>query len=144
MSKEWYTRATWKEFNDAGLLLILNALFDDNVSWKYDEENDTIVANELYTPIDKCIYYKYISKLEKNKLHLLDKRLVTVNKLLHVFGWAIMTYADDNVCKIFDIFPIRTRYRGFKESAPEDIENYIKISEWMVKNADDLLNEARS
>lgn len=144
MSKEWYTRTTWKEFNDAGLLLILNALFDDNVSWRYNEDNDIVMANELHIPIDKCIYYKYMPNLNKNKLYLLDKRLVTVNKLLHVFGWSIVVYADDEVRKIYNIFPVRTRYRGFKESAPEDIENYVKISEWMSKNADELLNEARS
>lgn len=144
MNKKWYTRTTWKEFNDAGLLLILNALFDDNVSWRYNEDNDIVMANELHIPIDKCIYYKYMPNLNKNKLYLLDKRLVTVNKLLHVFGWSIMVYADDEVRKIYNIFPVRTSYRGFKESAPEDIENYVKISEWMSKNADELLNEARS
>lgn len=144
MSKEWYARTTWKEFNDAGMLLILNILYDDNTSWSYDEEDDIVVSNDLYVPINKCIYYKYISSLGKNKLHLLEKRLVTVNKLLHVFGWSIMVYADDNVRKIFNIFPVRTKYRGFKESTPEDIENYVKISQWMKDNADELLNEARS
>ena len=144
MSKEWYTRTTWKEFNDAGMLLILNILYDDNVTWSYDEEDDIVVSNDLYVPINKCIYYKYIPSLGKNKLHLLEKRLVTVNKLLHVFGWSIMVYADDNVRKIFNIFPVRTKYRGFKESTPEDIENYVKISQWMKDNADELLNEARS
>lgn len=144
MNKKWYTRTTWKEFNDAGLLLILNALFDDNVSWRYNEDNDIVIANELHIPIDKCIYYKYMPNLNKNKLYLLDKRLVTVNKLLHVFGWSIMVYADDEVRKIYNIFPVRTAYRGFKESTSEDIENYVKISQWMKDNADNLLNEARS
>ena len=57
MSKEWYTRTTWKEFNDAGMLLILNILYDDNVTWSYDEEDDIVVSNDLYVPINKCIYY---------------------------------------------------------------------------------------
>lgn len=144
ISKEWYTRTTWKEFNDAGMLLILNILYDDNVTWRYDKKDDIVVSNNLFVSIDKCIYYKYIPSLEKNKLHLLGKRLVTVNKLLHVFGWSIATYADDNVRKVYSTYPVRTRYRGFKESAPEDIENYIRISEWMKNNADELLNEARS
>lgn len=144
MNKKWYTRTTWKEFNDAGLLLILNALFDDNVSWRYNEDNDIVMANELHIPIDKCIYYKYMPNLNKNKLYLLDKRLVTVNKLLHVFGWSIMVYADDEVRKIYNIFPVRTAYRGFKESSSEDIENYVKISQWMKDNAEELLDEARS
>ena len=144
MNKKWYTKTTWKEFNDAGMLLILNILYDDNVSWRYNEDNDIIIANELHAPIDKCIYYKYIPNLGKNKLHLLEKRLVTVNKLLHVFGWSIMTYADDEVRKIYNIFPVRTAYRGFKESSSEDIENYVKISQWMKDNAEELLDEARS
>ena len=143
MNKKWYTRTTWKEFNDAGLLLILNALFDDNVSWRYNEDNDIIIANELHTPIDKCIYYKYIPNLGKNKLHLLEKKLITVNKLLRVFGWSIVAYADDEVCKIYNIFPVRTAYRGFERSS-EDIENYVKISQWMKDNAEELLDEARS
>lgn len=144
MNKKWYTKTTWKEFNNAGMLLILNILYDDNVSWRYNEDNDIIIANELHTPIDKCIYYKYIPNLGKNKLHLLEKRLITVNKLLHVFGWSIMVYADDEVRKIYNIFPVRTAYRGFKESSSEDIENYVKISQWMKDNAEELLDEARS
>lgn len=143
MNKKWYTKTTWKEFNDAGMLLILNILYDDNVSWRYNEDNDIIIANELHTPIDKCIYYKYIPNLGKNKLHLLEKKLITVNKLLRVFGWSIVAYADDEVCKIYNIFPVRTAYRGFERSS-EDIENYVKISQWMKDNAEELLDEARS
>ena len=109
-----------------------------------DEDNDIVMANELHIPIDKCIYYKYMPNLNKNKLYLLDKRLVTVNKLLHIFGWSIMVYADDEVRKIYNIFPVRTAYRGFKESSSEDIENYVKISQWMKDNAEELLDEARS
>ena len=76
-------------------------------------------------------------------MHLLEKKLITVNKLLRVFGWSIVAYADDEVCKIYNIFPVRTAYRGFERSS-EDIENYVKISQWMKDNAEELLDEARS
>lgn len=60
------------------------------------------------------------------------------NTLLHVFGWAIVLNMKDGV--VTDVYPARVKFRGFDEK--NNAEMYVKLSEYMAKNGEILLNEA--
>ena len=65
--------------------------------------------------------------------------LMFINQILHVFGWAIVVEIDEE--KIQKVYPARVKFRGFSEDVIS--RNYIKISEWMNNNSDELLKEAK-
>jgi len=62
------------------------------------------------------------------------------NRVLHMFGWAIVLVFDDND-KVIDAYPARVTYLGFTEDI--EVENFVKLREYMKKNADELLEEAK-
>ena len=68
--------------------------------------------------------------------------LLFINQILHVFGWTIVIEieGEDNL-KVIRGYPARTNFRGFHDKNVE--ESYIKISEYMKNNADELLKEAK-
>lgn len=63
-----------------------------------------------------------------------------INMILHTFGWAII-FDIDNDGNVINVYPSRVKFRGFDEKSNTD--GYIKISEFMDKNSNDLLKEAR-
>lgn len=63
-----------------------------------------------------------------------------VNSFLHLMGWCIVLDIDDSG-KIVDIYPARTKFRGF--SGEINSEGYIKISKWMKENSEILLEESK-
>ena len=64
-----------------------------------------------------------------------------VNMILHTFGWVIVTREDDDGI-INDVFPARTKFRGFAESS--NIEGYMKVSQYLEDNAKELNKEAKA
>lgn len=64
-----------------------------------------------------------------------------INMILHTFGWAIVVDVDDNG-EITDAYPARVKFRGFGEK--NNIEGYIKVSQYMKENVSDLLEEAKN
>lgn len=64
-----------------------------------------------------------------------------INMILHTFGWAIVVNIDDNG-EITDAYPARVKFRGFDEK--NNIEGYIKVSQYMKENISDLLEEAEN
>lgn len=64
-----------------------------------------------------------------------------VNRTLHLFGWSLMYSTDRKTGEILEVFPARVNLRGFKEEF--ETEGFIKISEYMKENAEDLLSEAK-
>lgn len=61
-----------------------------------------------------------------------------VNRMLHVFGWAInVAWMDDEV---IDVYPIRTKTRGFDEKTEE--ESYERVAKWMKDSGEELYDEA--
>jgi hypothetical protein len=66
-----------------------------------------------------------------------------INRLLHTFGLAIMVELSgiSGEKKIVDVYPVRVSARGFAPS--EEERGFIKISEYMVKNSEELLEEAK-
>ena len=66
--------------------------------------------------------------------------LLFVNLFLQVFGWSIVMTVDDNGL-VRNVYPARTRWRGF---GPEELSKaYVRVSEFMFKNAKKLLAEAK-
>lgn len=60
--------------------------------------------------------------------------------ILHTFGWSIVVEVD-NSGQIARVYPARVRFRGFTERA--NTEGYIKVSQFLRDNADDLNEEAK-
>lgn len=62
-----------------------------------------------------------------------------INMILHTFGLAIVLDIEDEEVK--DVYPARVKYRGFGEK--NNTEGYIKVSEYINKNAGILLDESK-
>ena len=61
-----------------------------------------------------------------------------INSILHVFGWAIVVIVND-FNNITDVYPARTKCRGFPMET--NIRHYKDLTEYMVANANKLLND---
>lgn len=60
------------------------------------------------------------------------------NMILHTFGWALVVEYEDK--KPIRMYPRRVYFRGFSEEANTD--GYIKVSKYMIENANELYKEA--
>jgi hypothetical protein len=69
-----------------------------------------------------------------------SKLLWYTNRMLHLFGWAIVCEVDDNNGTIKDVYPARTKFRGF--AAKEETEGFIGLSRYLKDNAQTLLDES--
>lgn len=65
--------------------------------------------------------------------------LLFVNQFLHIFGWAIVVVINKGV--VTDSYPARVKFRGFSKDRAS--EAYIKLSEYMDNNAEELLKESK-
>ena len=65
--------------------------------------------------------------------------LLIINQILHIFGWAIVMNINDDG-EVVDVFPARVKFRGFGEK--NVIESYKKVSEYLLKNIEELNKEA--
>jgi hypothetical protein len=63
-----------------------------------------------------------------------------VNRILHLLGLAIVVQYDKNG-KLESVYPARVRFRGFNEHS--EATGFIRLSEYLQKNVDDLVAEAR-
>jgi hypothetical protein len=64
-----------------------------------------------------------------------------VNRILHLFGWAIVfEFDDEDETKIISVYPARVKYRGFCHEVEE--KNFIKLSKYLKENIDELDKEA--
>lgn len=64
-----------------------------------------------------------------------------INSILHTFGWAIV-FEYDNEKNISNVYPARVKFRGFDEKT--NTEGYIKVSNFIKENSQDLLEESKS
>ena len=62
-----------------------------------------------------------------------------INTILHAFGWAICYEIKDD--KIVDVFPARVKFRGFSEKTVQ--EGYIRLSDYLKDNIEDIAKEAK-
>ena len=62
------------------------------------------------------------------------------NQLLHTFEWAIVVEVNEDR-EITDSYPARVKFRGFDNE--NNTEGYIKVSNFMRDNAEELLKESK-
>ncbi len=62
-----------------------------------------------------------------------------INTILHLFGWAIAVEISKE--KIVNVYPVRTTFRGFDEQS--NTEGYMKVTEYLKENIDDLIKEVK-
>ncbi len=62
-----------------------------------------------------------------------------INTMLHMFGWAIVCETEKGEVK--RAYPARVKYRGFGER--QNAEGYIKVSEYLKENIEQLESEAK-
>ena len=66
--------------------------------------------------------------------------VLIVNQILHIFGWALVFEMEGDEVK--SVYPARVKLRGFAKKHTE--EAYKKVSQFMLDNAKELNDEARS
>ena len=156
---------TWKEFEDAGMMSILNYLSDilNHHSDFSDDEEETYYTYIVNPDNPENLICKIKSQHvpEMNIKDVTDlisidhdgKRyfggisLNDINRLLHLFGWAITCgYADNNPAllrlKPQSVLPARTSFRGMRnDNHPID---YIGITRYLRDTIVDLLAEAEA
>lgn len=64
------------------------------------------------------------------------------NRVLHVFGWAIVVIVDEDNLDgpVQEVYPARVRFRGFDENT--EAQEHSKLSDWMAQNVETLVEEA--
>ena len=62
-----------------------------------------------------------------------------INMILHTFGWAICVEVEDG--KVIDAYPARVKFRGFENQ--HNTDGYIKVSQYIKDNADEILKESK-
>lgn len=61
-----------------------------------------------------------------------------VNTILHLFGWAIVVFKNDNG-EIEKVSPARVNWRGFSEESND--KGYKNVTKFLSENIEDLLKE---
>lgn len=61
-----------------------------------------------------------------------------VNRLIHVLGWSIVFEFDENG-KVVNVYPARTKYRGFTEE--QEDTGFVQITKYMAENCEELEKE---
>lgn len=62
-----------------------------------------------------------------------------INSILHLFGWAIVTYVEAGETYAY---PARTQYRGFTEALND--MGYKNITKYLKDNIDELYEDVES
>ena len=63
-----------------------------------------------------------------------------INRMLHLFGWAICVNIDESD-EVTEVYPAKVKFRGF-DSKSED-EGFIKLSKHIKAEADRLVDESQ-
>ena len=67
-----------------------------------------------------------------------SKMLWCANRILHLFGWAIVVEFDDG--EIVNAYPARVKFRGFDNKSEQ--EGFAGLADFVAENADELRREA--
>jgi hypothetical protein len=68
-----------------------------------------------------------------------------VNRLIHIFGWAIVVETVKNESgerEVVQVYPARVDVRGFTRNAEE--EGFYEITKYLSENSKDLLDEIKN
>lgn len=63
-----------------------------------------------------------------------------VNRTLHVFGWSLV-YEYNEAGDLQIVYPARVQWRGFTEDV--ETQGFIKISEYLKENIEELVKESK-
>jgi hypothetical protein len=63
-----------------------------------------------------------------------------INRILHVFGWAIVLEITKSGGVVQKIYPARTKFRGF--TVESEAEGFKQVARFMRDSAPNLLKEA--
>ncbi len=63
-----------------------------------------------------------------------------VNRVLHLFGWAIVFEYDSDTGKLLEVYPARCKFRGFSEDVEAD--GFIRLSGYLGDQGRELEEEA--
>lgn len=69
-----------------------------------------------------------------------SKLLWWINRQLHLFGWVLVAEVN-NKGLITDIYPARTKFRGFREE--DETEGFKKLTEYIEKEIPNLLEDIK-
>ena len=69
------------------------------------------------------------------------KLLWWINRSLHLFGWAIAVELDQDG-KIKDVYPARTKFRGFNEDSESD--GFAGLTDYLKNNIEELHKETKN
>lgn len=64
------------------------------------------------------------------------------NRILQPMGWVIVVVEDEDTNTITEVYPARTRYRGFSRDLDE--EGFTRVSRWMKNTGAELLDDVTS
>jgi len=65
-----------------------------------------------------------------------------INRILHLFGWAICIDFEDVPNKIIkEVYPARCKFRGFDYE--DENKGFINVSSYLKENIDELLKESK-
>ena len=67
-----------------------------------------------------------------------SKMLWCANRVLHMFGWAIVFQKEEN--GLLSVYPARVEFRGF--DVKTEVEGFIGLSKFISENHEELLEEA--
>ena len=116
---------------DDKVVLIEKANISDFDDWRITDSRytDTNVSNSK-NPIRK----KAWAEFRETGL------LWFVNRILHLFGWAIvLETAKNNMLDITDVYPARVTFRGFETQSEEN--GFKRVTKYLKENIDILLEE---
>lgn len=60
-----------------------------------------------------------------------------INRILHLFGIAIVVNVEENTEKVLDVYPAKVTYRGFTREVEE--KGFMSVTEYMKDNGENLL-----
>jgi hypothetical protein len=61
------------------------------------------------------------------------------NRILHLFGWAIVVLVEDATGKVIDAYPARVRFRDFDRASEE--EGFAALTNHLAESAGQLKQE---
>jgi len=62
-----------------------------------------------------------------------------INRLLHLFGWAIVYKINDKTKKIIEVYPAKCKFRGF--DSEYETEGFKKITYYLKNNINNLIKD---
>ena len=65
-----------------------------------------------------------------------------INRILHLFGWAIVFSFNEDDGSIVDVYPARCKFRGFREEHEE--HGFRQLSRYMDETSATLKKEAEA